>query len=132
MDNFLDFFDQVFDKFFGLLTFFKSIQTLRALGLEYLGFFFRLLQLEKLVKIRLYLAVWAVSIPYFLGLSTLKRQVRLKSSLKTSQINRDYEKNTHFEVFKLQLADLKSCHFSQETRTRLILVSIGEIQINLQ
>ena len=57
MDNFLDFFDEVFDKFFGLLTFFKSIQTLRALGLEYLGVFFRLLQLEKLVKIRLYLAV---------------------------------------------------------------------------
>ena len=57
MDNFLDFFDEVFDRFFGLLTFFKSIQTLRALGLEYLGVFFRLLQLEKLVKIRLYLAV---------------------------------------------------------------------------
>ena len=75
MDNFLDFFDEVFDKYFGLLTFFKSIQILRALGLEYLGFFFRLLQLEKLVKIRLYLAVWAVSsayTPYFLGLSTLK------------------------------------------------------------
>ena len=94
---------------FWSLTFLKSIQTLQTLGLEYIGVFLRLLgrllQLEKLVKIRLYFAFWAVFSPYFLGLSTLKWQVSLKSSMKTGQINRDYEKNTHFEVFKLQLAD---------------------------